>query len=97
MDVLTAESDMPANARRLWIAAEKAGWRIFATRATGEWKDKPVESVVIRLARNYPTEGIERLAASWEHIDGKWSFRAAWRQRPFALLNSRELTQAVTS
>lgn len=96
MQTLSADSDMPANAKRLYLAAEKHGWKVFATRATGAWKDKPVESVVLRLTRRLQPEGTERLAASWEHIDGKWSFRAAWRQRPFGLLNSRELTAAVT-
>lgn len=89
-------SDVPAAAVRLEAKAVEAGWKTRTRRATGEWKDKPIELIVMWLHRDG-----EQLVAAWEN--GK--FASAWQAwlptQPEGgvsprRIGSRELTAVVT-
>lgn len=51
MKTLTLDDEMPANARKLWKAAEAAGWQVWATSATGSPVDDAgnVKHVTVRV------------------------------------------------
>ncbi len=79
--------DMPNGLTRLQAKAEAHGWHTSTNRATGEWKDKRIDSWLLRIQR----DGVN-LALTWESTDGgaTWAFRSCLRQRPFCRMNSRE-------
>lgn len=93
MDTITEhDGDLPATARRLWKAADEAGWKVWATRAVAEHNGKTVTSVAVRMARWEHGKRV-RLVAVWE--GGR--FTTGLRQSPFGKLGAREITALVTA
>ena len=84
---------VPSSAQRLAKVAAEHGWRVKIDTAYGVWKDKAIDSVLVRLKHPNGTNAV----AQW--IDGKaagawqWPVPGFYQQREKIAM--RELTNRV--